>query len=97
MAPPDGLPATPALIGVVNKAPHPEAAKLFVDWALSNRGQAVNQTQTILLYGSVKNDAPPMATGKKLADFKLLFPTDWADFQASHSVFVKEWNSLMGL
>jgi hypothetical protein len=38
-----------------------------------------------------------MATGKKLTDFKLLFPTDWADFQASHSVFVKEWNSLMGL
>ena len=97
VAPPDGLPATPALIGVVNKAPHPEAAKLFVDWAISNRGQAVNQTQTILLYGSVKNDAPPMATGKKLADFKLLFPTDWADFQASHAGFVKEWNALMGL
>ena len=38
VAPPDGLPATPALIGVVNKAPHPEAAKLFVDWAISNRG-----------------------------------------------------------
>jgi hypothetical protein len=38
-----------------------------------------------------------MATGKKLADFKLLFPTDWADFQASHAGFVKEWNSLMGL
>ena len=97
VAPGDGLPATPALIGVVNKAPHPEAAKLFVDWALSNRGQAVNQTQTILLYGSVKNDAPPMATGKKLSDFKLLFPTDWTDFQASDGAFVKEWNALMGL
>ena len=97
VAPPDGLPATPALIGVVNRAPHPEAAKLFVDWALSNRGQSVYQTQTILLYGSVRNDAPPMATGKKLADFKLLFPSDWTDFQASHGAFVKEWNALMGL
>ena len=97
VAPPDGLPATPALIGVVNRAPHPEAAKLFVDWALSNRGQAVYQTQTILLYGSVRTDAPPMATGKKLADFKLLFPSDWTDFQASHGAFVKEWNALMGL
>ncbi len=97
VAPPDGLPATPALIGVVNRAPHPEAAKLFVDWALSNRGQSVYQTQTILLYGSVRNDAPPMATGKKLADFKLLFPADWTDFQASHGAFVKEWNALMGL
>jgi len=97
VAPPDGLPATPALIGVVNRAPHPEAAKLFVDWALSNRGQSVYQTQTILLYGSVRTDAPPMVTGKKLADFKLLFPADWTDFQASHGAFVKEWNALMGL
>ena len=97
VAPADGLPATPALIGVVNRAPHPEAARLFVDWALSNRGQSVYQTQTILLYGSVRTDAPPMATGKKLSDFKLLFPTDWNDYVASHPVFVKEWNSIMGL
>jgi iron(III) transport system substrate-binding protein len=97
VAPGDGLPATPALIGVVNRAPHPEAAKLFVDWAISNRGQSVYQTQTILLYGSVRSDAPPMATGKKLTDFKLLFPSDWADFQASHGAFVKEWNAMMGL
>src|SRR5499425_2659786 len=97
VAPPDGLPATPIFLGVVNKAPHPEAAKLFVDWALSNRGQAVYQTQTILLYGSLRNDAPPMATGKRLGDWKLLVPTDWADYQASHATFVKEWNGIMGL
>jgi iron(III) transport system substrate-binding protein len=97
VAPADGLPATPIFIGVVNKAPHPEAAKLFVDWALSNRGQTVYQTQTILLYGSLRTDAVPMATGKRLADFKLLFPADWTDYQASHPVFVKEWNSIMGL
>ena len=41
----------------------PEAAKLLVDWAVSNRGQAVYQTQPLLLYGSLRNDAPPMATG----------------------------------
>jgi len=97
VAPPDGLPATPVLLGVVNRAPHPEAAKLFVDWALSNRGQGVYQTQKILLYGSVRSDATPMATGQRLADFKLLFPSDWADLQASHATFVKEWNSIMGL
>ena len=34
----------------------------------------------ILLYGSLRNDAPPMPTGKRLADFKLLFPTDWTDY-----------------
>jgi len=97
VAPPEGMPAIAIYIGVVNKAPHPEAAKLFVDWALSKRGQAIYQNQKILLYGSVRNDAGPMPTGKRLSDFKLLFPTDWNDYVASHPVFVKEWNSIMGL
>jgi iron(III) transport system substrate-binding protein len=97
VAPPEGMPAIAIYIGVVNKAPHPEAAKLFVDWALSKRGQQVYQNQKILLYGSVRPDAGPMPTGKKLVDFKLLFPTDWNDYVASHPVFVKEWNSIMGL
>ncbi len=97
VAPPDGLPATPIFIGVVNRRPTAEAARLFVDWALSKRGQAVYQTHKILLYGSLRGDAGPMPTGKRLTDFKLLFPTDWADFQASHTAFVKEWNAIMGL
>jgi iron(III) transport system substrate-binding protein len=97
VAPPEGMPAIAIYIGVVNKAPHPEAAKLFLDWAMSKRGQQVYQNQKILLYGSLRPDVGPMPTGKKLADFKLLFPTDWNDYVASHPVFVKEWNSIMGL
>ena len=97
VAPADGLPAAPTVVGVVNRAPHPEAAKLFVDWALSKRGQQVYQNQKILLYGSLRADAGPMPTGKRLTDFKLLFPTDWADYVASHPAFVKEWNAMMGL
>ena len=97
VAPADGLPAISLYIGVVNRAPHPEAAKLFVDWALSRRGQQVYQNQKILLYGSLRADTGPMPTGKRLSDFKLLFPSDWNDFAASHPVFVKEWNSIMGL
>src|SRR5437870_6593637 len=59
VAPPEGMPAIAIYIGVVNKAPHPEAAKLFVDWALSRRGQLVSQNQKILLYGSLRPDAGP--------------------------------------
>ena len=95
VAPPTGC-RDPRLSGR-NKAPHPEAGRLFVDWALSKRGQIVYQTQPLLLYGSLRTDAPPMGTGKRLADFKLLFPTDWNDYQASHALFVKEWNGIMGL
>ena len=74
VAPPDGLVATPLVVGAVSKAPHPEAAKLFVDWAMSKRGQAWYQTNPNLYYGSVRTDAPPMPTGVKLHDFKLLYP-----------------------
>jgi iron(III) transport system substrate-binding protein len=97
VSPSEGLPAIAIYLGVVNKAPHPEAARLFLDWALSRRGQLVYQNQKILLYGSVRADTGPMPTGKRLTDFKLYFPTDWTDYVASHPVFVKEWNSIMGL
>src|SRR6185312_1699656 len=83
VAPPDGLPATPTLAGVVDKAPHPEAAKLFIDWLLSPRGQAVIQENPYLVYGSVRKDAPPMPGGVRLSDFKLLWPTDMPDYLAS--------------
>ena len=90
VSPPDGCPRRSS--SARSTAPYPEAAKLFVDWALSKRGQAVYQNQKILLYGSLRTDAGPMPTGKRLADFKLLFPTDWNDYVESHPVFVKEWN-----
>ena len=45
VAPPDGLVATPLVVGAVNKTPHPEASKLFVYWAMSKRGQAWYQTK----------------------------------------------------
>ncbi len=82
---PTGCRPSSFYIGVVNRAPHPEAAKLFVDWALSKRGQLVYQNQKILLYGSLRSDAGPMPTGKRLSDFKLLFPSDWTDYAASHA------------
>jgi iron(III) transport system substrate-binding protein len=97
VAPDDGLPATPLVVGMLDKAPHPQAARLFVDWAMSNRGQAFYQSNPNLVYGSLRSDAPPMLTGKRLRDFKLLFPTDFADYMASQNTYNKEWNAMLGL
>ena len=36
-------------------------------------------------------------TGKRLADFKLLFPTDYADYLGSRDKFTKDWNGMLGL
>ena len=97
VAPPDGLPATPLVVGAVSKAPHPEVSKLFMDWAMSLRGQKFYQDNLNLIYASVRSDAPPMITGVRLRDFKLLAPTDMADYLASHDQFNKEWSAMLGL
>lgn len=97
VAPDDGLPASPLLNGVADKAPHPEAARLFVDWQMSNRGQAHQQNNRFLYYGSVRKDAPPMPGGTRLKDFKLLSPTDMVAYMASRDAFNKEWNKMLGL
>ncbi len=97
VAPPDGLVATPLIVGAVNKAPHPEVAKLFVDWAMSKRGQAWYQTNPNLYYASVRTDAPPMPTGVSLSKFKLLYPSDWDEYATMRDQFTKEWNGILGL
>ena len=97
VAPSDGLVATPLVVGAVNKAPHPEAAKLFVDWAMSKRGQAWYQTNPNLYYASVRTDAPPMPTGVSLTQFKLLYPQDWDEYAKESATFLKEWNGMLGL
>jgi iron(III) transport system substrate-binding protein len=97
VAPADGLAVTPVLLGTVSKAPHPEAAKLFIDWATSNRGQAVYQNDKDIAYCSVRTDGPPMAGGKRLSDYKLLYPADWNDYLSKQETFTKEWNAILGL
>ena len=97
VAPADGLPAGPLVCGIADKAPHPEAAKLFIDWQMSLRGQYVQQNNPLLYYGSVRKDAPPMPGGKRLADFKLLVPADMNAFVEARGAFTKEWNGMLGL
>ncbi len=98
VTPADGLPATSVVVGAVNHAPHPECARLFIDWAMSNRGQSFYQNEPNLFYGSIRTDAPAMPSGLRLRDFKLLIPTgDLPDYLASHDAYIKEWNSMLGL
>jgi iron(III) transport system substrate-binding protein len=97
VTPDDGMPAAQLLNGVADKAPHPEAARLFVDWLMSNRGQSHYQNNPYLYYGSVRKDAAPMPGNKRLKDFKLLAPSDMDHFMASRDAFNKEWNAMLGL
>jgi iron(III) transport system substrate-binding protein len=95
VAPTDGLPATPETWGIVANTPHPNAARLYLDWLLSTEGQKTNG-QFLYLH-SPREDAPPPPGGEATAELKLLMPTDWAAFLTSRTEFQKEWDRYTGL
>ena len=93
--PTEGEIATPSIYGAVAEAPHPEAAKLFMDWFMSVPGQTALVKASAL--HSLRADVAPPAGGKPIADFKLLMPDDWDAFLKTHARFVKEWNKMVGM
>jgi len=93
--PEEGVIAAPNLQGVVDHAPHPEAAKLFMDWFTGVPGQQA-YVDVSSLY-SVRTDVKPPAGGVPITDFKQMIPTDWDAFLKTHAAFVKEWNAMVGM
>ena len=93
--PEEGMIAAPSLTGVVDQAPHPQAARLFMDWFAGPAGQKAYVNATSLY--SVRTDVAPPPGAVPITAFKLLSPTDWDAFLKTHSQFVKEWNSMVGM
>jgi iron(III) transport system substrate-binding protein len=90
-----GLPASPEVWGVVNNAPHPEAAKLFLDWFLSPLGQKA--IANALFMNSPRTDVAPPPGGVGTGEMKLLFPKDWPAFLSSRPDFNRAWDTMTGL
>lgn len=95
VAPEAGLPATPESWGIVTEGPNPNAARLFVDWFLSEPGQKAMSDN--LFNHSARHGASPPPGGEPLEEIKLLIPEDWTKFLASRTEFVKEWDRYTGL
>lgn len=95
VAPPDGLPATPESWGIPTDGPHPNAARLFIDWYLSDLGQAVMAKNLYLHSPRTGAAAPP--GGEPLDKLKLLLPTDWEAFLKTRTEFAREWDKYTGL
>ena len=93
--PPDGMPGTPETWGLVADAPHPNAARLFMDWLLSAAGQTVNEEGLFL--HSMRADVPPPPGGLPITKIKLLLPDDWQAFLKSRPQFQREWDKMTGL
>ncbi len=93
--PKDGLFVGQQIYGVIADAPHPEAAKLFYDWAMGKPGQIAIQNAHFL--SSPRTDTPPPPGGIASSDMKLLFIEDWDDYLKSRPAFVKDWDRMVGM
>ncbi len=93
--PPDGLPAGPETWGLINEAPHPAAAQLFMDWLLGVPGQIA--IGNALHLNSPRDDVPPPPGGVSVKELKLIFPKDWAHFITTRAAYAKEWDKMVGL
>lgn len=95
VVPEAGMTGGPEVWGVADSAPHPQAARLFVDWLLSVPGQKA-MVEGFLSH-SPREDVPPPVGGLPISKIKILFPSDWQKFQESHAEFVRVWGEVTGL
>jgi iron(III) transport system substrate-binding protein len=92
--PKTGVPAVPETYGIVDQAPHPHAAQLFMDWFLSPVGQKA--LADALLLHSPREDVPPPPGAIALSQMKLISPADWTAFEKDRPSFAREWDRIVG-
>jgi iron(III) transport system substrate-binding protein len=88
---PEGIPLTVFAAGIPKTAPHPNAAKLFLDWSLSLEGQKISVE--LGSYSGLKN--PPAPPGVEGADAKIWLPDD-AEYSKLRGPWTEDWNRLYG-
>ncbi len=89
--PKEGLPTAPGAAGVFKDAPNPNAARLFMNWSLSEEGQNAMVERLgglSLLAGAKKPAGTP-------DDIKLWIP-DNTEFDDLRDPWVKEWDAIFG-
>lgn len=85
--PPEGIPITPSAAGVTKTAAHPNAARLFLNWSLSEEGQRhwIEQRGG---FSALKNAPLPAGITDKIA---LWLPSE-QDFEQLREPWTREWN-----
>jgi iron(III) transport system substrate-binding protein len=89
--PEDGVPLALAPVGILRRTKHPNAAKLFVDFALSRKGQEL--WQELLGAHSVREDVGPPAGRPPLSELTLLTTDDWQDYVEKQSRLRDEFSA----
>ena len=77
MIPAEGLVLLPQCLFILAKAPHPNASKLFLDYMLSEAGQAILMEREVLISGR-DGAGSPMPGYPLTLDALKVIPVDWA-------------------
>jgi iron(III) transport system substrate-binding protein len=90
---PEGAPVNPYATGVPKTAAHPNAAKLFLNWCLSEEGQSF----MIKELGNLTSlrTAPVYPAGFDPKVVKVWFP-NFEEYVKLHGPWVEEWNKTYG-
>jgi len=91
--PREGMPLALAPIAIIKGAPHPNAAKLFIDFTLSHEGNTLLAHDIFGVYSN-RNDVPPPAGQLPLAETKPLLPQNLADYERASTSFPEHFDSL---
>jgi iron(III) transport system substrate-binding protein len=91
--PREGMPIAAVPIAIFRRAPHPNAAKLFVDFVLSHEGQ---QLLCVDIFGaySTRADVAPPAGQITLEQAKPLRPKDLMAYEAAAAKFPEHFDTL---
>ena len=79
-------------VGVNAKAPNPNAARLYLEWQLSEEGQIYSIKQ----HGNLTSlKVPPLLPAGMTKDTKVWVPK-FAEFEALYGKWIEEWNKVYG-
>jgi iron(III) transport system substrate-binding protein len=91
--PPEGVPITPYGSGIAASTKHPNAARLWMDWALSDDGQiaSIRDQGNVT---SMKN--PPIPIPMYNAKVDKLWTPKFSDFVTLHDTWLADWGKAYG-
>ena len=91
--PKEGVPFTPGPVAILARSPHPNAAKLFIDYALSKEGQ--ERFRELVSAYSARMDVEPLEGQPPLNSLNLLAPTGgWEEYLQKQPALRAEFESL---
>ena len=92
--PEEGIPLVVNPVAIMNQTDHPEEAKIFLDFLLSQRGQGLMQRLNYKY--SIRGDVPPLEGIPSLDNLNILRPENAAEYGRRRDEYIKEFNSFFG-